>query len=283
MIFKFTKLLRVTAASWLADRVPRLGAALAFYGILSLAPLLLLILSAAGALLGDHAARGQIVAQLHDLLGEQGATVIQGIIKASAHSKGGSIVATLVGLGTLLFAASGVFGQLQDALDTIWHVPAPRRRGVMNFIKNRLLAFFMVGGTGLLLITSLAVTMAVAAVNKFATGLVPQFAVIFSIINFIIGLIVTTTLFAAIFKILPNINIAWRDVWTGAIFTTVLFIIGKGLIGLYLSHSLITSSYGAAGSVIVILLWVYYSAQILLFGAEFTKIYAQIFGSHKKS
>jgi len=277
------KLLHATATAWLADKAGRLGAALAFYSILSLAPLLLLILSAAGAIFGAHAARGQIVAQLHDLFGTQGAEVIQGIIKASAHHKNDDIIATLISLAVLFVGASSVFGQLQDALNTIWHVPPPKGSGVVNFIKKQLLAFVMVGGTGLLLVTSLAISMAIAVANKFAVGLLPQFAILFSIVNFIVGLIVTTALFAAIFKILPNIDIAWRDVWTGAIFTTALFIIGKVFIGLYLSHSGVTSSYGAAGSVLVILIWIYYSAQILLFGAEFTKIYAKTFGSHQTS
>jgi len=275
--------MKSTVAEWRADKVPRLGAALAFYSILSLAPLLLLMLAAAGALFGAEAARGQITAQLHELLGTGGAAAIEGIIKASAAHKSEGIIATLVGLATLLIGASGVFGQLQDALNTIWHVKPPPGRGIMNFIKNQLLAFVMVAGTGVLLIASLAISTALSAIAKYATDISPQFTILFSVINFFISFAVIAALFAMIFKILPNIAITWRDVCVGAALTTELFIIGKFLIGLYLSHSSVSSSYGAAGSVMVVLIWVYYSAQILLFGAEFTKVYAKMFGSHQSA
>jgi membrane protein len=269
-------LLGETFLEWYEDRAPRLGAALAYYTVFALAPGLILIIALAGLLLGREAAQGQIISQVQDLAGEAGAEAVRAAIE-SARNAGGSLLATGLGAVTLLFGLWGVFGELQDALNTIWGVTTRPGRGVVGAIKQRFWSFTMVVGIGFLLLVSLAASAWLAAVGKFFSGLLPLPAVLMETTNAVLSFVVITFMFAVIYKLLPDVKIAWRNVWTGAAVTAVLFTIGKTLIGLYLGRSTVASVYGAAGSLIVILLWVYYSAQIVFFGAEFTKVYARRF------
>jgi membrane protein len=275
---KYQNLLKQTVIEWIEDKVPRLGAALAFYSMLSLGPLLLLALAAAGLIFGHEAAQGKIVDQIQGMIGPDGARAIQDMIADSAEKKDAGIVATAIGLGTLLIAASGVFGQLQDAMNTIWEVKPKKGRGIRGFIQDRFFSFTMVLGTGFLLLISLLLNTVLSAIGEYATGKFAQFALIMQAVNFIASFGIISFLFALIFKYLPDAKIAWRDVWIGAVLTAFLFTIGKFAIGFYLGHSSMSSSYGAAGSLVVVLIWVYYSSQILFFGAEFTQVYANRFG-----
>jgi membrane protein len=269
-------LLRETFFEWYEDRAPRLGAALAYYTVFALAPALILVIALAGLLLGKEAAQGQIISQVQDLAGEAGAQAIRAVIE-SAHNAGGSLLATGLGVVTLLFGLWGVFGELQDALNAIWGVTAKPGRGVIGVIKQRFWSFTMVVGIGFLLLVSLAASAWLAALGKFFSGLLPLPAAILETTHALLSFVVITFMFAVIYKLLPDVTIAWRNVWTGAAVTAVLFTVGKTLIGLYLGRSTVASVYGAAGSLIVILLWVYYSAQIVFFGAEFTKVYSRRF------
>lgn len=252
------------------------GAALAYYTVFSLAPLLLITIAVAGLIFGTQSAEGRIVDQIRGLVGEKGGEAIQDMI-ANAHTSGSGILATVAGVAMLLFGAMGLFGQLQDTLDTIWEVEPKSGRGILGFLKDRLLSFTMVMGTAFLLLMSLVISAGLAALGgalgDWHTSLIGQ------AINVIVSLAVIAALFAMIFRFLPDAKIAWRDVWLGAVLTAVLFTIGKVGIGLYLGHSSGASSYGAAGSLAVLFIWMYYSAQIFLFGAELTKAYANRFGS----
>jgi len=269
-------LLGETFVEWYEDRAPRLGAALAFYTVFALAPGLILIMALAALLLGKEAAQGQIISQVQDLAGEAGAQAVRAAIE-SARSAGSSLLATTLGVITLLFGLWGVFGELQDALNTIWGVTTPPARGVISLIKKRFWSATMVVGIGFLLLVSLAVSAWLAVLGKFFSGLLPLPAAAMEMTNALLSFVIITFMFAVIYKLLPDVRIAWRNVWTGAAVTAVLFTIGKTLIGLYLGRSTVASVYGAAGSLIVILLWVYYSAQIVFFGAEFTKVYSRRF------
>ena len=271
-------LLAETFFEWYEDRAPRLGAALAYYTVFALAPGLILIIALAGLLLGKEAAQGQIISQVQDLAGEAGAQAVRAAIE-SARNAGGSLLATGLGAVTLLFGLWGVFGELQDALNTIWGVTTRPGRGVIGVVKQRFWSFTMVVGIGFLLLVSLAASAWLAALGKFFSRLLPLPAAMMEATNALLSFVVITFMFAVIYKLLPDVKIAWRNVWTGAAVTAVLFTIGKTLIGLYLGRSTVASVYGAAGSLIVILLWVYYSAQIVFFGAEFTKVYARRFGA----
>lgn len=270
-------LLKQTGLEWMEDKVPRLGAALAFYSVLSLAPLLVIAIAIAGLVFGEEAARGQVVEQMGGLVGKQGAEAIQTMI-ANARKPESGIIAAVIGVASLLFAATGVFGELHDAMNTIWEVQPKPGGGVMGFIKDRFLSFTMVLGIAFLLLVSLVLTTALAATGKYLSSLVP-FAAVMQVLNFVISFAVITLLFAMMFKLLPDVKIGWSDVWIGAVITGLLFTLGKLLIGLYLGHSSIGSAYGAAGSFVVLLVWVYYSSQILFFGAEFTQVYADKYGS----
>ena len=271
-------LLVETVFEWSEDRAPRLGAALAFYTVFALAPGLIVIIALAALLLGQEAAQGQIINQVQDLIGFAGAQAIQAAIE-SARSAGGSLVATSLGALTLLFGLWGVFGELQDALNTIWGVTARPWRGVIGAIKERFWSFTMVVGIGFLLLVSLAASAWLAAVGKFFSQLSPLPVAVMETANALLSFITITLMFAVIYKLLPDVRITWQDVWVGAAVTALLFTIGKSLIGLYLGRSTVASVYGAAGSLIVILLWIYYSAQVVFFGAEFTKVYSRRFGS----
>ena len=271
-------LLGETFVDWYDDRAPRLGAALAFYTVFALAPGLILIIALAALLLGKEAAQAQIISQVQDLAGDAGAQVVRAAIE-SARSAGGSLLATGLGTVTLLFGLWGVFGELQDALNTIWGVTARPGRGVIGIVTQRFWSATMVVGIGFLLLVSLAASAWLAALGKFFSRWLPLPAAAMETANALLSFVVITFMFALIYKLLPDVKLAWRNVWTGAAVTAILFTIGKSLIGLYLGRSTAASVYGAAGSLIVILLWIYYSAQIVFFGAEFTKVYSRRFGA----
>jgi membrane protein len=272
-LFRAWSLLTETFWAWYEDRAARLGAALAYYTVFALAPSLILIIALAGLFLGQEAAQGQIVREVEDLVGRKAAEAIQAAIE-NARTEGG-LVATGLGFITLLFGLWGVFGELQDALNTIWGVTPKPGRGIVGVIKQRFWSFAMVVGIGFLLLVSLAVSAALAALGKFFYWLLPSPTYVIEGVNAVFSWIVITLLFAVIFKLLPDVRVAWSNVWIGAGVTALLFTIGKSLIGLYLGRSTAASTYGAAGSLVVILIWIYYSAQVLFFGAEFTKIYAR--------
>ena len=271
-------LIRDAYNQWNEDKVPRLGAALAFYSLLSLAPLLLIAIGMAGLVFGAEAAQGQLVGQLRELVGSEGADAIEAMI-ANARKPSSGTLATVIGLGTLLLGASGVFGQLQDALNTIWEVQPKPGLNVWGFIRGRFLSFSMVLGTGFLLLISLLLTTALAAVVTWLGGLVPGWESVLHVVDLAVTFGVVTLLFPMIFKYLPDAKVEWKDVWLGSVATSALFMAGKFAIGVYLGRSGIGSSYGAAGSLVVLLVWIYYSAQILFFGAEFTQVYANRRGS----
>jgi membrane protein len=261
------------------DKAPRLGAALAYYTIFSIAPLLLITITIVGMVFHKEAAQGLIDDQLAHLIGKQGGEAIQSMVKGAGDKKNTGIVASIVGFVILLFGASGVFVQLKDALNTIWDVPEKKQAsGVMGFIKTRFLSFGLVLAVGFLLLVSLVISTVLSGVGKFLSGMA-FLAPVLGILNFTISFAVITALFALIFKYLPDIKLTWKDVFLGAAITSLLFTIGKSLIGLYLGKSSVTSAYGAAGSLVVLLIWIYYSAQILFFGAELTQVYTRHHGS----
>ncbi|MEA2571883.1 MAG: rane protein [Acidobacteriota bacterium] len=274
------KILKQTLSEFSADKVPRLGAALAYYTIFSIAPLLLIAISVAGLVFGREAVQGQLFIQLRGVLGPTAAEAVQEMVKNASKPASG-VVATVVGVVTLILGASGVFGQLKDALNTIWDVEPKKVSGVIGFLKARFLSVAMVFGIAFLLLVSLILDAAVATVGKFAQDRLPGGEALWQSVQLAFSFCVVTVLFAMIFRFLPDLKIEWRDVWLGATFTSLLFVIGKFALGLYLGKSAVGSSFGAAGSLVVLLLWVYYSAQILLFGAEFTQVYARAHGSLK--
>ena len=272
-------MLKETFKGWSDDGALDLGAALAYYAIFSLAPLLLIVIAVAGLVWSHEAVQGQLVGQLQGLVGEQGGQAIQTMI-ANAGKHGSGVVATIVGVVTILFGATGVFVQLQTSLDKIWNVEPRPGSGIWGFVKTRMLSFGMVLGIGFLLLVSLVVTTAVTAVGAWALGLLPGAKVLVEALTFVVSFGLITLLFAMIFKVLPDVEIAWRDVWIGAASTALLFTLGKFLFGLYLAKSSVASTYGAAGSLVIVLLWIYYSAQILFLGAELTQVYATHYGSN---
>lgn len=267
------QLVKETFRAWSEHKTPRLGASLAYYTIFAIAPLLLIAMSIAGFYFGEAAARRELFGQVYGLVGREGGEAIQTLVAAANRPRGGTW-ATVGELVTLGAGVTAVFVELQDALNSIWGVRRKPGRGVRNFIKDRLLSFALVLGIGFLLLVSLLLNAALAALGSFATGLLPEQRLLLEILNFLVSLGIITVLFAMIFKILPDVEIGWGDVWVGALVTALLFNLGKFLIGYYLGRSSMVSIYGAAGSFIILLLWVYYSAQILFFGAEFTRLHA---------
>ena len=270
--------LKETFAGWWNDNVPRMGAALAYYTLFALAPILVVVIAVGGMAFGPEAVRGEIVAQIQGLVGRDGAQAIQAILEGAAKSRW-SIPATIIGVITFFLGATGAFLELQDDLDAIWRVK-PRSRG--NFLRDllmqRIISFGLVLGFAFLLLTSLVVSAALAAVHSYIGSAFPGVAVLWAAGYAVVSLGVITLLFAMIYKVLPDVKLKWADVWVGALATAVLFTVGKFLIGLYLGTSSFVSTYGAAGSVIVVLVWVYYSSQIILLGAEFTRAYVERFG-----
>lgn len=267
-------LIRRTLSDWYDDRAPRLGAALAYYTVFALAPSLVIVIGIAGLVLGREAAQGHILVQIRDLVGEQGAQAVEATIMSAQDPKASS-TAIALGFITLVFGLWGVFGELQDALNTIWGVAAKPGRGFVGALKDRFLSFALVVGVGFVLLVSLALSAWLALLGTYFGHLLPVPSAMLEAINFAISLAVITGLFALTFKLLPDVKVAWRDVWLGAAVTALLFSVGKLLIGLYLGKSGVASVFGAAGSLVVILVWVYYSAQILYLGAEFTKVWAR--------
>lgn len=267
-----------SAKEWIHQRASTKGAALAFYTLFSLVPVLVLIITVAGKIFGQEAARGEIFYQLNSLVGASGAETIQALL-ASAHGSANSGLAAFIAAIVLVIAATTVFSELKDSLDELWYVPQTGQSGLMSLIKNRLLAFGMILVLALLLVVALCISAAAAMLEKYSSGYWADIAFIVSPVSLIFSFLVLTSLFACIYKVLPAIRIAWRDVWIGAMGTALLFNFGEFLIGIYLSNSSISSSYGAANSVIALLLWVYYSAQVFFLGAAFTRQYALWYGS----
>jgi len=256
-----------------------MAAALAFHTIFAIAPLFVIVLAIAGFVFGEQAASRELFSQVSGLVGSEGGEAIQALVSAAHKSKTGAW-ATVIAVATLFVGATGVFVQLQDALNAIWGVQRLPGRGLRNFIKDRLLSFALIVGIGFLLLVSLVLSAGLSATSKFMVGLLPAHKIVWQGIHFVVSLGVITVLFAMIFKVLPDVKIAWRDVWIGAFITALLFNLGKLLFGLYLGRSRVISGFGAAGSLVIVLLWVYFSAQILFFGAKFTQIYSNRYGSH---
>ena len=268
-------LLQETALAWYQDRGPRLGAALAFYTLFSIAPLLIIVIAVAALAFGREAAQTQLLQQIETFVGAEGGQVIKATLEHVSRPRSG-ILATLIGLATLLFGATVVFSELQDALNTIWKVPPnPRSDLILGIIHHRLLSFLMVLGISFLLLLSIIASSVLTAVMQLFGDILPRPVDWLRSANFILSFVLVTLLFAMIYKVLPNLDVAWGDVLVGALATAVLFMAGKYMIELYLGYSTIASLYGAAGSLVVLLMWVYYSAQLLYLGAEFTKVYAQ--------
>lgn len=268
-----------TYSEWKDDNVPVLAAALAYYTVFSLAPLLIIAIAIAGAVLGEDVARGELVSQIQGLVGKEGAEAIQAMIENANKPGSGSVFATFAGSIMLILGASGVFGQLQLAFNIIWEVQPKPGRGIRSFLASRFLSFAMVLVIGFLLLVSLMLSSILAAPGNSLGSLMPGLPIVGQTLNFLISFVVTTFLFAAIYKYLPDVRIPWRNLWTGAAVTAVLFNIGKTAIGVYLGNSSIGSAYGAAGSLVVVLIWIFYSAQILLIGAEFTQVYSRYRGT----
>ncbi|MCB0168373.1 MAG: YihY/virulence factor BrkB family protein [Anaerolineae bacterium] len=271
-------LLKQTFSEWQEDKASRLAAALAYYTVFSLAPLVIIIVSLISFFFDQQTAGQYLVDQTQSLVGRQNGELIQSIIQNNSQPST-SLVATLIGLGTLLFGATGVFAQLQDSLNTVWGVAPRPDKGLMLTIKTRFTSLTVVLGIGFLLLVSLVVSIVLSALNNHLLGWVPDYLAMGQILNFLISFGVITLLFAMIFKLLPDVEIEWGDVWMGATVTALLFVLGKSLLSYYIGSQSFDSTYGAAGSLLVLLLWVYYSVQIFLFGAEFTQVYAKRYGS----
>lgn len=262
---------------WWNDNIPHLGAAISYYTVFALAPILVVAIAIAGFAFGADAVRGEIVGQIEGLVGHSGAVAVQSMLEGvSNHSSG--IVATIVGLVTLFLGATGLFLELQTALNAIWRVKPKPDAGFRDLVLQRVISFGLVIGVSFLLLVSLVVSAALAALDKYLGSRFPAYVVVGQALNVTLSLAVVTLLFAMIYKTLPDVKLAWRDVWAGAVVTAGLFTIGKFLIGLYLGQSATSSTYGAAASVVVLLLWVNYSSQIVLLGAEFTKAWVDARG-----
>lgn len=275
------QLLVQTGSSWLDDYAPSMGAALAYYTLFSMAPLLLIVVSVAGLVFGQDAARGEIASQLRQLIGDGGATAVQDLLISVRQPAEGTL-ATVVGLGLLVLGATTVFAELQDALDRIWRVPARQRAsGWLSLVRARVLSFGMILAIGFLLMVSLVVSAGLAVLGRWVEPSFGGWYWLASVVSAVGAFALVSVMFALIYKVMPSARVEWRDVWIGALFTALLFNFGKLLIGLYIGHSGVVSGFGAAGSLVVILLWLYYSAQIFLLGAEFTWVYANTFGSRR--
>ena len=275
---RYVDLFKQTWKEFGDDKAQRLGAALAYYTVFSIAPLLLIAVAIAGLAFGHKAAQGAIEQQLAGTLGQSTAKAVNQMIVAASKPRSGAL-ATIIGVVTLLFGAAGVFGQLQDALDTIWNVDHPKPAGFMGLIKDRFLSMAMVFGIGFLLLVTLVIDTVISAMGKTIGPHIPGGEAVLQIVQLVISFGLVTALFALTFRYLPHIRVAWKDVWPGAAFTSILFVLGKFGLGLYIGKAAVGSAYGAAGSLVIILIWVYWSAQILFFGAEFTQVYARSRGS----
>ena len=266
-------ILKTTFASWNRHEAPRLGAALAFYTILSLSPLVIFVVAVAGLIFSRSTAQTHILSEVQGMIGPDGGKAVESML-ANAQKPAAGILGTIVGLLSLLFGASGVFTELRSALNLIWEVKPQETSGIIGLLRERFFSFGMVLSIGFLLLVSLALSTVLAAIGKFFGGLLPVPSLVLEAVNFLVSYIGVAALFGLIFKFVPEAKVRWDNVWLGACVTAILFTIGKTLIGLYLGKSSVGSTYGAAGSVIVVIVWVYYSAQIFFFGAEFTRSYA---------
>ena len=279
---QFFKLVKKSVVAWIDDYAPSMGAAISYYTVFSIAPLMIIVIAVAGFVWGREAVRGEIIGQLSGLIGQEGATGIQALIE-SADKPAKGLVATIISIGVLVVGATTVFAELQSALDRIWKAPqAPQVSGIWATLRSRLLSLGFILGLGFLILVSLISSAAIAAIGSWASAILPGWKTLLYIINTAFSLGVTTVLFAMIYKIMPQVKVGWRDVWVGASVTALLFEVGKLLISLYIGKSSVTSSFAAAGSLVVLLVWVYYSAQIFLLGAEFTWAYANDHGSLSK-
>ena len=273
------QLAKKSAIAWSADYASSMGAALAYYTLFSLAPLLLLVIAVAGLAFGAEAARGQIVGQLGGMIGKEGATAVEGMLK-SGSEPAKSIIASIISIVTLVVGATSIFAELQSDLDRIWRAPeVVKPSGIWGMLRTRLLSFGLIVSIGFLLLVSLVVSAGLAAMGTWWGAWFGGWVVTLQIVNQIVSLLFVTALFALMYRILPSVRVAWYDVWYGAAATGVLFTIGKYAIGLYLGKAGVSSGFGAAGSIVVLLVWVFYSSQIFLLGAEFTWIYAHSHGS----
>ena len=275
----FYPLAKKSVSAWIDDYAPSMGAAISYYTVFSIAPLLIIVIAVAGFVWGREAVQGEIVGQLTGLIGKEGATGIQALIE-SANQPTQGLIATAISTVVLVIGATTVFAELQSSLDRIWQVPqAPKTSGIWALLRTRLLSLGFILGLGFLLLVSLVSSAGIAALGSWASVLLPGWAALLYVINLILSVSFSTVLFAMIFKLMPQARVSWRDVWVGAGVTAVLFEAGKTLISLYIGKSSVTSSFAAAGSLVVLLVWVYYSAQIFLLGAEFTWVYANDHGS----
>jgi membrane protein len=274
-------LLKETVARWTEDKASSLAAALAYYALFSLTPLVLIAVAVAGLVFGQRAAEGKLYSQLAGLMGESGARAVEHLVASMHQERSGGIVATVVGLATLLFGASKVFGQLQDSMNTIWKAERRTGGGLLGFLRARLISFGMVLGIGFLLLASLVLSTVLDLAGEHLGPMVPVGLAGGQTLDAVLSLVVFSGLFALLYKLVPDTSVAWRDVWPGALVTSLLFAIGKFAFGFYVRKAGVASSYGAAGSAIILLLWIYYSAMILYFGAEFTHVYAMHHGSRR--
>jgi membrane protein len=275
-------LVKRAISAWSDDYAPSMGAALSYYTVFSLTPLLLIVISLAGLVFGADAARGEIFGQLRGLMGDDAAKAVEDVL-ASVSRPASGVLGTAIGVAVLLVGATSVFAELQDALDRIWRAPArDKSGGLWRVLRTRLLSFGLILGIAFLLIVSLVLGAVIAAFGKWWGGMFAGWEVLAQSVNLALGFALTTTVFAMIYKLMPRVSVRWHDVWLGALVTAFLFTVGKFLIGLYIGKSGIASGYGAAGSFVVVFVWVYYSAQIFLMGAELTWVYARTFGSMRE-
>lgn len=274
-------LTKAAASSWVDDYAQSMGAALAYYTMLSIAPFLLIVISLSGMIFGVEAARGEIAAQLQGLMGREGAEAVESLLEA-ASKPAESVTAAAFGIILLLVAATSVFAELQDSLDRIWRAPKRARGPIWLILRARVLSFGTIAGISFLMMVSLVVSAGLAAFGKLWEPRFGGWQVLVAVVNVVFAYVLTTTVFAMIYKVMPRVRVAWTDVFIGASVTALLFTLGKSLIGLYIGRSGMTSGFGAAGSLVMAMVWVYYSAQIFLLGAEFTWAYAVTFGSHKE-
>ena len=273
----FFALLKDAWKEWGEDKASRLGAALAYYTIFSIGPVLVLMIAVMGFVLGGDAAQGQVVERIEGAMGREGAVLIEGMIKA-ASSPGAGIFATIFGILGLVLGVLGIFGQLKDALNTIWDVE-PKKKSILDAVKSNLFSFVIVAGAGILLVASLGASAAIGAVDTWTGGAIPGGPILWQGLNLVVTLGVLVVIFAMIYKFLPDAKTEWRDVWPGAAMTAVLFMLGQVAISLYLSFANVGSPFGAASSLVIILVWIYYSAQIIFLGAELAKAYADRYGA----
>lgn len=281
MKIKSTKeILLDTYSSWSNDSAPKLAAALAYYTVFSIAPLLMLIIGLVSLIVGEEVARGEVLGQLSSMVSSSVALTIDKTLQ-NLKNQGKGVLATVIGSVTLLVGATGAFAEMQDSLNIIWKVIPKTTSGLWNYFRVRILSLGMVLAIGFLLVVSLMLSALLSAGTKYLSGALALLASFWEVFNFAFSFLLITALFSAIFKILPDIKIKWSDVWRGAALTALLFTIGKTLMGRYLGNNAIISAFGAAGSLLILLIWVYYSAQIFLFGAEFTKVYTKKYGSQR--